>query len=112
MIKRLVVVLSALALLAGGSAIADENFGWNPEKGKKLFIAKIKKRFCPKLSIKKFTQAHTQKEWKELIANGKFVEEFKKLCPGFDEKLFTEEQIASLGDTAINYARDSYNIPS
>jgi opacity protein-like surface antigen len=110
--KKFLIAAVLLALIAG-SAVASDKYGWNPEKGKKLFIAKIKKQVCKKkLSIKGFTQAHTQKEWKELIQNGQFVETFKALCPDFDETKFTEEQIANLGDAAINYAKDSYNIPS
>ena len=112
MTKRLLVVLSILALFVGGSVTASDKYGWNPEKGKKLFIAKVKKRYCKKLTIKKFTQAHTQKEWKGIITSGGFEAEFIKLCPDFGKNNFTEKQIANLGDAAINYARDSYNIPS
>jgi hypothetical protein len=112
MIKRLLVTLSVLALLVGGSAVASEKYGWNPEKGKKLYISKIKKQLCRKMAVKKFTQAHTQKEWKEMLSNGTFEAELNKLCPDFGKNNFTEEQIASLGDAVVNYARDSYNIPS
>jgi hypothetical protein len=113
MIKRLLAALSVVALLAAGSAVASDKFGWNPEKGKKLFVAKVKKHVCKKkLSIKGFTQAHTQKEWKEIIQSGQFEAEFTKLCPPYVPGVLTEEQVASLGDAAINYASDSYNIPS
>jgi hypothetical protein len=113
MIRRLLIALSALALLAGSGAVASDKFGWNPEKGKKLFVAKVKKHVCKKkLSIKGFTQAHTQKEWKEIIQSGQFEAEFTRLCPPYVAGIFTEEQVANLGDAAINYARDSYNIPS
>lgn len=112
MIKQLLVVLSALTLLVGGSAAASEKYGWNPEKGKKLYISKMKKHLCRKLAIKKFTQSHTQKEWKEMIQNGAFEAELNRLCPDFGKNDFTEVQIASIGDAVINYARDSYNIPS
>jgi len=70
------------------------------------------KKKCKPLSIKKFTQAHTQKEWKEIIESGRFEEEFKKLCPNYQPGSLTPQQVASLGDAAINYAKDSYNIPS
>ena len=109
--KKFLIAVAALALLAS-SANASAKYGWNPEKGKKLYIAKIKKKFCGKMAVKKFTQAHTQKEWKEFIENGTFIDELKKLCPDFDETKFTDEQIANLGDAVINYAKDSYNIPS
>jgi hypothetical protein len=109
--KKIVAILASLAL-AVTFASASAKYGWNPEKGKKLYIAKIKKQFCKKLTVKKFTQAHTQKEWKEIIQSGRFIEELKKLCPDFDETKFTDEQIANLGDAVINYAKDSYNIPS
>jgi hypothetical protein len=109
--KKIIAILASLAL-AVTFANASAKYGWNPEKGKKLYIAKVKKQFCKKLAVKKFTQAHTQKEWKEIIKNGQFIEEIKKLCPDFDETKFTEEQIANLGDAVINYAKDSYNIPS
>jgi len=36
MLRRIFVALSVLLLLAGGSALASEKYGWNPEKGKKL----------------------------------------------------------------------------
>ena len=109
--KRFLIVIVALVLLSS-SAVANKKYGWNPEKGKKLYISKIKKKLCNKLHVKKFTQAHTQKEWKDLIDNGTFVKELKTICSNFDETKFTEEQIANLGDAVINYARDSYNIPS
>jgi hypothetical protein len=113
MVKKLLIAMPALLILASGSAQASDKFGWQPEKGKKLFIAKIKKKVCTnKPSIKKFTQAYTQKEWKDLISNGQFVTTFASICEGFDESKFSEEQIANLGDAAINYAKDSYNIPS
>jgi hypothetical protein len=83
MLKRFLVALTVTGLLAGGAAVASEQFGWNPEKGKKLFVAKVKKHVCKKkLSIKGFTQAHTQKEWKEIIENGKFEEEFQNMNYG------------------------------
>ena len=110
--KKFLIAIVALMLIGSSSAYASVKYGWNPEKGKKLYIAKIKKKFCGKMPVKKFTQAHTQKEWKELIENGTFIDELKKLCPDFDETKFTEEQIANLGDAVINYAKDSYNIPS
>lgn len=112
MIKHLLVVLSAIALLVGGSAAASEKYGWNPEKGKKLYIAKMKKQLCRKLAVKKFTQTHTQGEWKAMIQNGTFEAELNRLCPDFGKNDFTEAQIASIGDAVINYAKDSYNIPS
>jgi len=112
MIKQLLVTLSVLALLAGGSAVASEKYGWNPEKGKKLYIAKIKKQLCRKMAVKKFTQTHTQKEWKEMISSGVFESELNRLCPDFGKNDFTEKQLANLGDAVINYASDSYNIPS
>ena len=113
MLKKLLIALPALLILAGGSAIASEKYGWNPEKGKKLFVSKIKKQVCKKkLSIKGFTQAHTQAEWKEIIKKDSFIKAMSKLCPEFKKSLFTEKQIASLEDAAINYAKDSYNIPS
>jgi hypothetical protein len=112
MIKQLLIVLSAVALLVSGSAVASEKYGWNPEKGKKLYISKIKKQLCRKMAVKNFTQSYTQKEWKDKISNGTFVEEVTKLCPDFGKNDFTEKQIANLGDAVINYARDSYNIPS
>ena len=111
MFRRLLIALAALALLAGGTVAADETYGWNPEKGKKLFIAKLKKK-CKPLKIKKLTQAHTQKEWKEIIESGRFEEELMKLCPDYKPGIFTEKQLADLGDAVINYAKDSYNIPS
>jgi len=111
MIKRWLIALSIIFLFVSGAVAED--FGWNPEKGKKLFVAKVKKQICKKkLSIKKFTQAHTQKEWKEIIENGKFEEEFQKLCPDYVIGSLTPKQIDSLGDAAVNYASDSYNIPS
>jgi len=113
MTKRFFIAFAVLALFMAGSVVASDQFGWNPEKGKKLFIAKIKKRICKgKLSIKGFTQAHTQKEWQEIIKNGQFETEFSKLCPEYTPGNLTAEQIANLGDAAINYASDSYNIPS
>ncbi len=113
MIKRLIIALSALALLLGGSSVASEKYGWNPELGKKLFVAKIKKHICKgKLKITAFTQSHSQKEWREIIKNGQFEDTFIGLCPQYKKGVFTEEQVANLGDAAINYASDSYNIPS
>jgi hypothetical protein len=111
MLKKLLIALAALALTAG-AAQASAKYGWNPEKGKKLYISKMKKQLCRKLPVKKFTQAHTQKEWKEIIESGRFEEELMKLCPDYKPGIFTEKQLADLGDAVINYAKDSYNIPS
>ena len=111
--KKIFIALTALALLVGGSAVASDKYGWNPERGKKLFVAKVKKHICKKkLSIKGFTQKHTQKEWKEIIRNGQFEAVFQALCPPYTPGVLTEQQVADLGDAAINYAKDSYNIPS
>jgi len=110
MLKQLLTALAALALVA--AAAQASQYGWFPEKGKKLYISKMKKQLCRKLPVKKFTQAHTQKEWKEIIESGRFEEELKKLCPDYRPGLFTEKQLADLGDAVINYAKDSYNIPS
>ena len=43
--KKFLIAAVLLALIAG-SAVASDKYGWNPEKGKKLYIAKIKKKFC------------------------------------------------------------------
>ena len=110
--KKLWLALLAFSFLLTSNALASAKYGWNPEKGKKLYIAKLKKKYCKGLPVKKFTQAHTQKEWEEIIKSGRFIEELKKLCPDFDENAFTDEQLANLGDAVINYAKDSYNIPS
>jgi len=112
MTKRLLITLSAVALLVCGSAVASEKYGWNPEKGKKLYIADVKKQLCNKMKVKKFTQKHTQKEWKDMIESGTFEAELVNICPDFGNNNFTEKQIANLGDAVINYASDSYNIPS
>ena len=109
--KTVYLLLLALWMVAG-SATASDKYGWQPEKGKKLYISKIKKQLCRKMPVKKFTQAHTQKEWQSMIEDGSFVREVTKLCPDFGKNDFTEKQIADLGDAVINYARDSYNIPS
>jgi hypothetical protein len=112
MFKKSLITLSAFVVLANTNLCASEIYGWNPEIGKKLYISKIKKQMCKKLHVKKFTQVHTQKEWKQHIDNGSFVTELKEICKDFDEKALTNRQLANLGDAVINYASDSYNIPS
>lgn len=110
--KKIISTAILFALVASSGALASEKFGWNPEKGKKLYISKVKKQLCHKMDVKKFTQTHTQKQWQEMIKNGTFEAELSLICPSFVDNTFTEAEISSLGDAVVNYASDSYNIPS
>jgi hypothetical protein len=48
-------------------------------KGQKLFKKKFRKK-C-RFSGVRFARYHTQAEWEEIYASGKFPQEAKKICP-------------------------------
>jgi len=109
--KRLVqVALTATLLLGGTSVFADAAMG------QKYYLKTMK----PKTGYNgtKFAGLHTQEEWRKLFSNdgAGFIEEFSKKHPELEGFLKSEKFkgkiMEHIRDFAIEYAKDSGNVPS
>ena len=60
----------------------------------------------------KFAAKHTQDEWKELKASGKFEAEVIKICPNVKAGDLSPSAIENIIDFSIEFASDSGNVPS
>ncbi|MDZ7817807.1 MAG: hypothetical protein U5K55_03915 [Aliarcobacter sp.] len=60
----------------------------------------------------KFAAKHSQEEWKELKAAGKFEEEIIKICPNVKAGDIKESVQDHISDFSIEFANDSGNVPS
>ncbi|AKF24625.1 cytochrome C [Sulfurovum lithotrophicum] len=96
----------ALAALLG-MAVLSTTASANPNKGKKIYMKKMKAK-CG-FSGAKFATKHTQDEWEKIKNAGKFAGEAAKICPGLKLK---EKYINDVYDFAHEYASDSGNVPS
>ena len=76
-------------------------------RGQKIFIKKLK----PACGFNggQFAIKHTQKEWSEIKAAGKFAEEIKKICP---KSQLDPKFLPDVYDFTYHYARGSGNVPS
>ena len=100
-----IIVASSLALgLASTSLSADA------VKGQKLF-SKLLKGPCD-MTGAKFAAKHSQEEWKELKASGKFEAEVIKICPNVKAGELSESVQEHIIDFSIEFANDSGNVPS
>ena len=79
----------------------------NTNKGKKLYIQKLK--VACGFNGAKFARSHTQDEWESIKQAGKFSKEVKNICPKSDLKPKYENDIY---DFSYVYAKGSGNIPS
>lgn len=97
-----------LALIISGISISA--ISADPVKGQKIFIKKFKKA-CG-FNGAEFAIKHSQNEWKEIMQNNKFKEEFIKICPNVKEETIKDKWIQDLYDFSYEYANDSGNVPS
>ena len=82
----------------------------NSVKGQKLFIKKFKKPCGFTGAV--FASKHSQAEWEEINANGKFKEELMKICPKVKESDIKDKWLPDIYDFSYEYANDSGNVPS
>ena len=102
-------VLLLIILLLSSVLTADVN------KGKRYYMKDFKQKF--RMNGLEFTQLHTAQEWSVLFEEeGKgFITEFTQMYPG--QKAFLNDpklwkKLQHVRDFAIEYAKDSGNIPS
>lgn len=103
--KKFLTIITAGFLTLGllsTSAFADA------AKGQKLYLKKLKKDCGVTGAV--MAAKHTQAEWKEIKASGKFEDEIKTLCPNV--KGVSEKYQDDIFDFFHNYASDSGNVPS
>jgi Spy/CpxP family protein refolding chaperone len=106
MSKLLKIVLASMLILGVASTTASAD----AVKGQKLFIKKFKKA-CG-FNGAKFASKHSQAEWEEINANGKFKEELMKICPNVKESDIKDKWLPHIYDFSYEYANDSGNVPS
>ncbi len=106
MVKNVLIIIS---LLFASAVTADVN------KGKRYYMKDFKQKF--KMNGLEFTQLHTAQEWSVLFEEeGKgFISEFSEKYP--KQKAFLNDpklwkKLQHVRDFAIEYAKDSGNIPS
>ncbi len=102
-------VFFLIILLLSSALTADVN------KGKRYYMKDFKQKF--KMNGLQFTQLHTAQEWRALFEEeGKgFVSEFSRKYP--EQKAFLGDpklwkKLQHIRDFAIEYAKDSGNIPT
>ena len=104
---KLLKIIMAGALALG---IASSTLSADSVKGQKLF-SKLLKGPCD-MNGAKFAAKHSQNEWKEIKASGKFEEEVIKICPNVKAGLLSESVQEHIIDFSIEFANDSGNVPS
>lgn len=97
-----IAVVGLLGLVVFSTVVsADVN------KGQKIYLKKLKAS-CG-INGSQFSMKHTQKEWEDIHAEGKFADELSKICP---KSQIDPKFIPDLYDFSYHYAKDSGNIPS
>jgi hypothetical protein len=104
---RLLKIIMTGSLVLG---VAATSLSADAVKGQKLF-SKILKDPCG-MTGAKFAAKHTQDEWKELKASGKFEAEVIKICPNVKAGDLSPSAIENIIDFSIEFASDSGNVPS
>ena len=104
---RLLKIIMTGSLVLG---VAATSLSADAVKGQKLF-SKILKDPCG-MTGAKFAAKHTQDEWKELKASGKFEAEVIKICPNVKAGDLSPSAIENIIDFTIEFASDSGNVPS
>lgn len=100
-ITKIAIVVFAGLVAFPTAATADVN------RGQKIYIKKLKAA-CG-FDGGQFAIKHTQKEWADIKAVGKFADEIIKICPKgkIDAKFLPD-----LYDFTYHYGRGSGNVPS
>lgn len=104
---KLLKVIMAGSLVLG---VASTSLSADAVKGQKLF-SKLLKEPC-NMTGAKFAAKHSQDEWKELKASGKFEEEVIKICPNVKTRDLKESVQEHIIDFVIEFANDSGNVPA
>ena len=104
---KLLKIIMTGSLVLG---VAATSLSADAVKGQKLF-SKILKDPCG-MTGAKFAAKHTQDEWKELKASGKFEAEVIKICPNVKAGDLSPSAIENIIDFSIEFASDSGNVPS
>lgn len=100
-----IVMAGTLAL-----GVASTTLSADAVKGQKLFIKKFKSA-CG-FNGAKFAAKHSQAEWEQIMKDGKFKEEFIKICPKVKEEKIKDSWVPHIYDFSYEYANDSGNVPS
>jgi hypothetical protein len=104
---KLLKVIMAGSLVLG---VASTSLSADAVKGQKLF-SKLLKGPCD-MTGAKFAAKHTQEEWREIKASGKFEAEVIKICPNVKAGELSESVQEHIIDFSIEFANDSGNVPS
>lgn len=104
---KLLKIVMASSLVLG---VVSTSLSADPVKGQKLF-SKLLKGPCD-MTGAKFAAKHSQEEWKELKASGKFEAEVIKICPNVKSGELSPSVQEHLIDFSIEFANDSGNVPS
>ena len=104
---KLLKAIVASSLVLG---ITATSLSADAVKGQKLF-SKLLKGPCD-MTGAKFAAKHTQEEWREIKASGKFEAEVIKICPNVKAGELSESVQEHIIDFSIEFANDSGNVPS
>ena len=104
---KLLKIIMASSLVLG---VASTSLSADAVKGQKLF-SKLLKGPCD-MTGAKFAAKHSQDEWKELKASGKFEAEVIKICPNVKAGELSGSVQEHIIDFSIEFANDSGNVPS
>ena len=104
---KLLKVIMAGALVLG---VASSTLSADAVKGQKLF-SKLLKEPCG-MNGAKFAAKHSQEEWRQIKASGKFQDEISKICPNVKAGDVNESAAEHIFDFSVEFANDSGNVPS
>ena len=99
--KLITVSLLTLTLLTANIDMPKEDLGTQEVKKVKNFYKKYLQKSCG-YTAANFAQMHTQKEWKNLQKNKKFIDEVLKTCPSATT-MVAKILIKDKGKEAFNY---------
>jgi len=100
----LTLSISTLTINAESITFAEQQKTKNIDKAQRIFRNKLQRK-CG-YTAGHFAQQHTKEEWETLHEEGKFQEEFARMCPK-GIKVAKDEWMEPLYLFAIRYAEDS-----
>lgn len=104
---KLLKIIAAASLVLSMSSVT---LSADVVKGQKLFVKKLKDK-CG-MTGDKFAAQHSMDEWEEIMENGEFMDEIKKICPNVQDGDVKDSWIQHIYDFSYEYANDSGNVPS
>jgi len=104
--KIVKIALAAMIMLGMSSVTLSADVA----KGQKLYLKKLKSS-C-NMNGAKMASQHSQDEWQTLKAEGKLVDEIKRICPSVSDKALKDKYLEHYFDFFKEYANDSGNVPS